>query len=198
MASSSAAGGRERSHVAYARGLAFRSSAATASIGPATSACASSGTDSCDNTPIAGPSSASPTQPNSGAPESMRKHLKPRTPSATMPDSSPKLPGTTPPQKPTSTAHLPRAACRLAKSASRVVVAGIEFSGISTSVVAPPAAAARVAVTKPSHSVRPGSFRCTWVSTTPGKIARSSTSTRRAPAGTSAHGATCTILPPAM
>ena len=30
------------------------------------------------------------------------------------------------------------------------------FSGMSTSVVTPPAAAARVAVAKPSHSVRPG------------------------------------------
>ena len=33
---------------------------------------------------------------------------------------------------------------------------------MSTSVVTPPAAAARVAVAKPSHSVRPGSLMWTW------------------------------------
>ena len=48
------------------------------------------------------------------------------------------------------------------------VVAGTELSGMSTRVVAPPAAAARVAVEKPSHSVRPGSFMWTCVSTSPG------------------------------
>lgn len=32
------------------------------------------------------------------------------------------------------------------------------YNGISTMVVNPPAAAAFVAVSKPSHSVRPGSF----------------------------------------
>ncbi len=37
---------------------------------------------------------------------------------------------------------------------SRVVVGGIEFSGMSTTVVMPPAAAALVALAKPSHSVR--------------------------------------------
>ena len=44
---------------------------------------------------------------------------------------------------------------------------------MSTSVVTPPAAAARVAVSKPSHSVRPGSLTCTWVSTMPGETTRS-------------------------
>ncbi len=39
---------------------------------------------------------------------------------------------------------------------------------MSTSVVTPPSAAACVPVTNPSHSVRPGSLMCTWVSTTPG------------------------------
>ena len=92
---------------------------------------------------IAGASSTSPTQPNSATPESTRKHLKPSTPSATRPASSPALPGTTPPQNPTSTAHWPVAAARLAANASRVVVGGIELSGMSTSVVTPPIAAAR-------------------------------------------------------
>ena len=39
------------------------------------------------------------------------------------------------------------------------VVAGTQLSGMSTTVVIPPAAAAWVAVEKPSHSVRPGSLR---------------------------------------
>ena len=50
----------------------------------------------------------------------------------------------------------------------RSTVAGIELSGMSRIVVTPPAAAAAVAVAKPSHSVRPGSLTCTWVSTMPG------------------------------
>ena len=51
------------------------------------------------------------------------------------------------------------------------------LSGMSTMVVTPPAAAARVAVAKPSHSVRPGSLTCTWVSTSPG-ISTSSSASR--------------------
>jgi len=43
-------------------------------------------------------------------------------------------------------------------------------------VVTPPAAAALVAVQYPSHSVRPGSFTCTWESTKPGMITRFPTS----------------------
>ena len=50
------------------------------------------------------------------------------------------------------------------------------FSGMSTIVVTPPAAAARVAVAKPSHSVRPGSLTCTCVSTSPGMSTSSSAS----------------------
>ena len=42
-----------------------------------------------------------------------------------------------------------------------MVVGGIELSGMSTTVVIPPDAAARVPVQKPSQSVRPGSLRCT-------------------------------------
>ena len=49
------------------------------------------------------------------------------------------------------------------------MVGGMQLSGMSTIVVTPPAAAARVAVANPSHSVRPGSFTCTWLSTRPGQ-----------------------------
>ena len=50
-----------------------------------------------------------------------------------------------------------------------LVVAGMLLSGMSTSVVTPPAAAARVACSKPSHSARPGSLMWTCVSTSPGR-----------------------------
>lgn len=43
-----------------------------------------------------------------------------------------------------------------------MVVGGMEFKGMSTTVVTPPEAAARVPVQKPSQSVRPGSLRWTW------------------------------------
>ena len=45
---------------------------------------------------------------------------------------------------------------------------------MSTIVVTPPATAARVAEAKPSHSVRPGSLTCTWLSTRPGSSTSSS------------------------
>ena len=60
------------------------------------------------------------------------------------------------------------AALRLTSSAATSTVGGMLLSGMSTSVVTPPAAAARVALAKPSHSVRPGSLTCTWESTRPG------------------------------
>ena len=68
------------------------------------------------------------------------------------------FPGTTPPQKPTSTQSFPAVAANFSRNPAAVVVAGMLLSGISISVVIPPAAAARVAVEKPSHSVRPGSL----------------------------------------
>ena len=44
------------------------------------------------------------------------------------------------------------------------------YRGMSTMVVIPPAAAALVAVSYPSQSVRPGSLMCTCASTIPGII----------------------------
>ena len=87
--------------------------------------------------------------------------MNPRTPAACSGPSDPRLSGTAPPQNATSTLSLPSVAARLMSSASTVVVGGIELSGMSTSVVTPPAAAARVADAKPSHAVRPGSLTCT-------------------------------------
>jgi hypothetical protein len=79
----------------------------------------------------------------------------------------------------------PAIARTFARSASASLVAGIELSGMSTIVVTPPAAAAAVAVANPSHSVRPGSFTCTCVSTTPGSNATSPSSS------VTASGAPC-------
>ena len=112
--------------------------------------------------------------PNSSTPESSRKHLNPNTPASCSGSRSGTLPGTAPPQKPTSTSTCPSATCCFASSAATVVVAGIELRGMSTIVVTPPAAAARVAVANPSHSVRPGSLTWTWVSTRPGRSTSSS------------------------
>ena len=71
------------------------------------------------------------------------------------------------------------------------------FSGMSMMVVTPPAAAARVAVAKPSHSVRPGSLTCTWVSTMPGSSTSSSArSTVRAPVRSASYGSIAAIRPP--
>src|SRR5438445_656160 len=72
------------------------------------------------------------------------------------------------------------------------------FSGMSTMVVTPPAAAARVAVSNPSHSVRPGSFTWTCVSTTPGSTARVPTSRYRAASGASPCALTDVITPPVI
>ena len=98
---------------------------------------------------------------NSSIPECTRKALHPSTPASASPASSGALPGMTPPQNPTSTKRLPAVAATLSSRAARVVVTGSELSGMSMMVVTPPAAAARVAVSKPSHSVRPGSLTCT-------------------------------------
>ena len=105
---------------------------------------------------------------NSSTPECSRKHLKPNTPSSCSGRRSALLPGTAPPQNPTSTNAWSSATSRLSLRPSTVVVGGMEFSGMSMMVVTPPAAAARVADAKPSHSVRPGSLTWTCVSTRPG------------------------------
>jgi hypothetical protein len=63
-----------------------------------------------------------------------------------------------PPQAIQSTRHWFRAAARFAAKAATLIVAGRQFSGMSTSVVQPPAAALRVAVANPSQAARPGSL----------------------------------------
>ena len=139
----------------------------------------------------AAPASAAPaadplrsTLRNSSTPEGTRKHLKPRTPASTSASSSLGVAGHDAAPEADVDVALSRAPRRLRRRAPpRVVVAGTLLSGMSTSVVTPPAAAARVAVSKPSHSVRPGSLMCTCVSTTPGDTTRSGTLNTRAPVG---------------
>ena len=138
--------------------------------------------------PARGPARPTDSGGNSGTPLSTRKHLKPKTPASRSAARPPREAGTAPPQKPTSTWHFPAAASRLVSSAATSTVAGTEFSGMSTSVVTPPAAAARVAERKPSHSVRPGSLTCTWVSTSPGSSTSSSASVTCSAAPASAPG----------
>ena len=75
----------------------------------------------------------------------------------------------------------------------------MEFSGMSMMVVTPPAAAARVAEAKPSHSVRPGSLTWTWVSTRPGiRVSSSASSITSAPGRPLPSGSMATILPSRM
>jgi len=69
------------------------------------------------------------------------------------------FPGIMPPQNPTSVQHWPDDASFLQIKFLRVVVGGIEFSGISITVVTPPEIAASVPVLNPSQLVLPGSFK---------------------------------------
>ena len=121
--------------------------------------------------------------------------MTPNTPAANSPGRSPRLSGTTPPQNPTSIRHWPAAAARFVAKAAADRVGGNELSGMSSRVVTPPVPAAVVAVAKPSQCVRPGSFTCTWVSTTPGISTTSGpSSTVRAPDSTVWSSATITPL----
>jgi hypothetical protein len=91
------------------------------------------------------------------------KALKPSAPAAARARSARgrrALAGTSPAHRPTSTNVLLGAAAArcLARTWAGVVVQGAELSGMSTTAVTPPAAAARVALAIPSHASRPGSF----------------------------------------
>ncbi len=137
---------------------------------------------------------------NSATPDGARNALKPNTPAscrAAISVRSRTSAPTIPPQKPTSTAIRPAAAARFTASAATDVVGGMAFSGMSTIVVTPPAAAARVALANPSHSVRPGSLTWTWVSTAPGSRARSPRSVTPGLAWTASGRVTAVIRPPA-
>jgi len=135
----------------------------------ALSACTSSGAPSGRSAPSASSSSALVTGGKSSAPESARKHLKPRTPASCSGARSRSLPGTTPPQNPTSTWHCPAATWRLSSSAATVVVLGTLSSGMSRACCAVSSSrlahlfAARVAIALPGGVGTPSttsSTRC--------------------------------------
>ena len=80
--------------------------------------------------------------------------------------------------------------------AAALTVGGMLLSGMSRIVVTPPAAAARVAVSNPSHSVRPGSLTCTCVSTRPGSRTSSAPSwTTVSPSRPGSSGSMAAIRP---
>ena len=123
--------------------------------------------------------------------------MNPVTPASCSGRRSARLPGTAPPQNATSMASWPAAAARLRSSAATVTVGGMLFSGMSTIVVTPPAAAAAVAVANPSHSVRPGSLTCTWLSTSPGSSTWPSGMVT-VPSGASPYPVSAVISPSSM
>src|SRR3954470_6165229 len=95
-----------------------------------------------------------------------------------------------------STRQLSCAAACLTCNAETLVVTGSESSGMSTTVVMPLAAAAAVAVAKPSQSV-PGSLMCTCVSTKPGSMTEVD-GTHTAEAGQSAPNAPISEIRPSV
>ena len=113
----------------------------------------------------------------SARPESQRNAFHARTPSRVELEElvarerrSP-APGRRETRRRPSTGRPPPRAWRRARAT--LIVTGSLLSGMSASVVTPPAAAARVACAKPSHSVRPGSLTWTCASTRPGMSTRS-------------------------
>ena len=91
-----------------------------ATIGPGNSAWTSNGALSCSSTPeVQTRRSASVTCANSSTPLGTRKHLNPNTPLSHSGRSSLAFPGTTPPQKPTSTQSFPAVAASFSRNACR-------------------------------------------------------------------------------
>ena len=194
MARFSACRGLEARNSEYARPPAF----AAWSISSGSSAWTMSNPSNAAISRIAASTSAGDSAGNSSTPECSKKHLNPNTPDSCSGRRSATLPGTAPPQNPTSTHVWPSAVLRLTSRAATSTVGGMLLSGMSTIVVTPPAAAALVADSKPSHSVRPGSLTCTWESTIPGSSTSSepSSTTAAARSPRSDPGAsTATICP---
>src|SRR6266511_848380 len=102
-------------------------------------------------------------------PLSLMKALKPITPRWWRIWRLSRLSGTRPPHRPKSTRAFCDAIASFSSKAAGVVVGGCALRGISSTVVTPPAAAPRVPASQPSQSARPGSLKCTWASTRPGK-----------------------------
>ncbi len=122
--------------------------------------------------------------------------LNPTTPRSASSASRSTLPGTRPPQSARSTCADPVTCAAFRSNAAASIVGGCAFSGMSTAVVAPPAASAAVPGPMPSQSLRPGSFRWTCASTTPGSTSSPLASISSRPPGSSS--ASARITPPSM
>ena len=123
--------------------------------------------------------------------------MNPLTPTAPRSASSRKAVSSAPvipPQSAKSTTEPRSAAARLASNDPPSSTGGSEFSGMSITVVVPPAAAARLPLGQPSQSARPGSLKWTCASTAPGRTSSPRASIVSA-ADTSSSGPTATILP---
>ncbi len=120
--------------------------------------------------------------------------LKPTTPSSASSASCATLPGTSPPQSAKSVTAAPSAASTFRRNASASTVGGCAFSGMSTTHVVPPAAAAAVPLAQPSQSARPGSLKCTCASTAPGRT-RSPVASTVSVAASPSSAPVATILP---
>ena len=105
------------------------------------------------------------------------KALKPIAPPSAMASKWTSESGVSPPQSAKSKCDFSPAMSRFFSSDAASTTGGVEFSGMSKKVVPPAAASARLPVSKPSQSVRPGSLKCTWASIHPGTIRPSGTST---------------------
>ncbi len=105
---------------------------------------------------------------NSATPESSRKHLKPKTPASCSGRKSLRLSGTAPPQKPTSTYACPRARSAFGLQRGRVRRRRDAVQRHVDDRRDPARRRGPGGLSKPSHSVRPGSLTWTWVSTSPG------------------------------
>ena len=153
---------RPRREIAgVAAGFVRTSRAVPAAPSPTNSAWTRSGSPARASSGIAALRSLSPAFGNSSMPEWQRNALNPATPGVGECPDLPANAGHDSPVKPAIDAQLAAGGLSLSSSASVVVVTGELLSGMSKSEVIPPAAAARVAVSNPSHSVRPGSLMCT-------------------------------------
>ena len=95
----------------------------------------------------------------SSVPLSHRYAWKPITPQSVRSCMCTRLSGVSPPHSPKSTSELALPKFHFARNPPRSNTGGEQCSGMSRYVVVPPAASARVPLSKPSQSVRPGSLK---------------------------------------
>ena len=164
----SASGGREASQAPASRRPDARTRAVASWTRCSSSACTATSSPAAVAARIASGSCASVMAGNSGTPLSQRNALTPTAPRAARSRNGAGSVPMRPPHSAKSTIDSRSPAARFASNAAPSTTGGREFSGMSMTVVTPPAAAARLPWYQPSQSVRPGSLKCTCASTTPG------------------------------